>query len=64
MRPTLGFRIRGRVYSGGYDFKVHRHQRFVSDNSHSNTPQFKPPQIDVISTGLQSQGTLSYERTA
>jgi len=56
-------RVIGREYSSTYEMSVHEATyHFDSDGAAEQTPQFKPPRVDVISTG--PEGILKYKRIA
>ena len=64
VRPTLNFRLLGRDYSNSHDGDVHlADYHFTVDNTSTHISVFRPPILDVISFGSETQA-ITYERTA
>ena len=64
VRPTLNFRLLGRDYSDSHDGDVHlTDYHFTVDGDVTHTSVFRPPILDVISYGSETQ-PIKYERTA
>ena len=64
VRPTLNFRLLGRDYSDNHDGDVHlADYHFTVDDQATHISVFRPPILDVISFGSETQA-ITYERTA
>ena len=63
VRPTLNFRILGRDYSNSHDMDIHlTDYHFTVDGAVTHISVFRPPILDVISYGSETQ-PIKYERT-
>jgi hypothetical protein len=64
VRPTLNFRLLGRDYSDNHDGDVHlADYHFTVDGEATHISVFRPPILDVISFGSETQA-ITYKRTA